>query len=82
MKRIIRTPSSYWAEIALVTLVNDLWQEQDWGSVSILDLSEAFNLCIILDWLWYVGLWYVGLCSAVLYWLLSPKTAPIGVDRE
>ena len=46
-------------ERASVALLNDLWQERDRGSVSLLVLSAAFNAIdhgILLEWLSGMGI--------------------------
>lgn len=55
-------------EMALVTLVDDLWQEQNRSSVPVLalfDFSAGFNTTdhsILLDWLQWLGRWSSVLC--------------------
>lgn len=67
--------------MALVTLLDDLWQEQDGVSgtiLTLLDPSVAFDTIgrgILLCWLWGLGLG--GTAQ-----LLSPKPFPISVNRE
>lgn len=68
----------YGMETALVTLVHDLWQEWDacsfWPFTS-LQYRRAYSFGLAVGF-------GAEQCSFVLSWLLSPRPAPISVDKE
>lgn len=70
----------YETEMAVMAFLDDLWQEQDRGSLALaLALLAAFNTIshgIFLDWLWGGDWWH----SVVLF-LLSFEPVPVGNDR-
>lgn len=71
----------FWSgtKTALVTLLDDLWQEQNGDNASILAFLDLFMAFDTLGPTWEVGGWWH---NSVLIHLFPLRSVPIGIGRE